>query len=98
MAANARVQLMDNFSATRAKVSVKINLGETFCHKFCLVTFNFTINTMFNFEHPFARNGLPTLGSGTNVQVLLTTKKLYYSCMAIPHLFASSLFNASSTL
>jgi len=37
-------------------------LGETSCHKSSLVTFDFTISPMFDFEHPFARNGLPTLG------------------------------------
>ncbi len=35
-------------------------LGETSCHKSGLITFDFTINPMFDFEHLFARNGLST--------------------------------------
>jgi hypothetical protein len=56
------------------------------------------MDLMFDFEHPFARNGLPTLGSGTKDQVLLTTRKSYSSCMAISHFLASSSFNAFSTV
>jgi hypothetical protein len=40
---------------------------------------------MFDFEHPFARNELPTLREGTNDQVLLTIRDSYYSCMEISH-------------
>jgi hypothetical protein len=50
-------------------------LGETSCRKFGLITFNFIINPMFDFEHPFARNRLLPLGSGTKDQVLLTKRQ-----------------------
>ncbi len=42
--------------------------------------------------------GFLPLGSGTKDQVLLTTRELYSSCMAISHFFASSPFNASYTV
>ncbi len=53
-------------------------LGETSCHKFGLVTFKFTINPMFDFEHPFAKNGLPTLGEWHQGPSVVDNKKIIF--------------------
>jgi len=53
-------------------------LGETSCHKSCLVTFDFTINPMLDFEHPFARNGLPTFGKWYQQPNVVDNKRKNY--------------------
>jgi len=52
---------------------------------------------MFDFEHPFARNGLPTLGEWYQGPNVVDNKRMYYFHMAISHFFSSSPFNASFT-
>jgi len=53
-------------------------LGETSCRKFGLITFNFIINPMFDFEHPFARNKLPTLGEWHQGPSVVDNKKVIF--------------------
>ncbi len=48
------------------------------CHKSSLVMFDFTIDLMFDFEHPFARNGLPTLGKWHQGPCVVDNKKVVF--------------------
>ncbi len=73
-------------------------LCETFCHKSNLVTFDFTIDPCLILNTHLQQMGFLPLGSGTKDQMLLITKESYFSCMAISHFFASSLFNTFSTV
>jgi hypothetical protein len=40
--------------------------------------FDFTINPTFDFEHPFARNGLPTLGEWHQGQSVVDNKRIIF--------------------
>ncbi len=53
-------------------------LGETSCHKSSLVTFDFTMVPMFDFEHPFARNGLFTLGEWHRGPSVIDNKRVVF--------------------
>jgi hypothetical protein len=73
-------------------------LGETSCRKFGLITFNFIINPMFDFEHPFAKNRLPTLGEWHQGPSVVDNKKVIFFLHDNFPLLCIFTFNASSTV
>ncbi len=56
-------------------------LGETSCPKFRFITFDFTINTIFDFEHQFVRNGLLTLGKWHQHPNVVHNKRIIFFLM-----------------
>ncbi len=72
-------------------------LGETSCHQYGIVTFDLTIDPMFNFERPFARNGLLTLGEWHQGQSVVDNKKVIFFLHGIFPFFYIFTFQRLST-
>jgi hypothetical protein len=72
-------------------------LGEGYCHGPCFAMLHFSIHTMFDLEHPFAKNKFPTLGKrhqhpnvvGNKIIVLFLHNNLSFFCIftfqLLPH-------------